>query len=75
MRELIRLSPQLRSDDPLRMLNGAAVRFREVAQSWHRRRRALGDLCALRRMSDSELTDLGIGRGEVTRDVGSVEHG
>ena len=71
MPDSICLSPLARPNGFIRMLRGPAKRCLVAAQTWRRRQGALHDLSVLREMSDRELVDLGIGRGEFTRDAGS----
>lgn len=71
MSDSICLSPLARPRGLFMMLRGPARRCLLTAQTWRRRQGALHDLSVLREMSDRELVDLGIGRGEFTRDAGS----
>lgn len=58
-------------DDALLGLARAAIRLAGVARAWHRKQRLLRDLAVWRGMTDRDLADLGIGRGELSRDAGS----
>lgn len=75
MLQAFRLSPWTRLRDPFGALTGLLVVLNEALQSRRRRRVALSDWAALRSMSDRELADLAIGRGEFTRDAGPCPRG
>ncbi len=62
------LRPRLR--DPFSGLAGLLGSLNEALQSRRQRRVALEDWAVLCSMSDRELADLAIGRGDVTRDAG-----
>lgn len=75
MLQAFRPSPWTRLRDPYRVLTGLLVLLHEALQSRRRQRVALCDWAALRSMSDRELADLAIGRGEYTRDAGPCPRG
>lgn len=70
---VLSLRPRLR--DPFGWLNGLLGSLHEALQSRRRRQAALEDWATLRSMSDRELADLAIGRGDVTREAGPRPRG
>lgn len=71
MFEFIFRSPLHQSSDQPSMLFCYAMRLLSAKKKWRRKQRFDRDMSVLREMNDRELCDLGIGRGEFTREARS----